>query len=209
MMTEKDLELQNALLAKYDYVKARAVRSADHASFDVPAEKLVEFATALRDQEGFSAVQDCEALDWGVDAGTRFSVIWHLCNHTTHMYVRICCDAQNNEKPAVPSLCGVWSGCNWIEREQYDLMGVDFIGHPDMRRIMMWDEYPYHPLRKDFPLAGVDVPYYDEDTLAQTNLKVQPAPQNGGPFVATAGTTKRTTEPCGLDQEWTEGHRKN
>ena len=114
----------------------------------------------------------------------------------------------DNAKPEVPSMCSVWAGANWHEREAYDLVGVRFAGHPDLRRIMMWDAYPYHPLRKDFPLAGVEVPFPDADTVAQTGVKVMPAPQNGGPFVSGCGSTLRTSEPFGRDQEWRENNRK-
>lgn len=206
-MTEKDLALQNELLEKYPYVTARP-GSVDHASFDVPAEKAVEFALALRDAEGFSSLNDVTGCDWGTEASPRFSAIWHAYNYDRHLYVRMNVYAADNAKPTVPSLCSVWAGCNWHEREAFDLVGINFAGHPDMRRILMWDEYPHHPLRKDFPLAGVEVPYPDSDTVAQTGVKVMPAPMNGGPFVSVAGKTMRETEPRALDQEWCEGHRK-
>lgn len=206
-MTEKDSALQNELLEKYPYLTARA-GSADHASFDVPAEKAVEFALALRDAEGFSSICDVAGCDWGVDAFPRFSAIWHAYNYDRHLYVRFNVYALDNAKPVVPSLCSVWAGCNWHEREAFDLVGITFAGHPDMRRILMWDEYPYHPLRKDFPLAGAEVPHPDPDTVAQTGVKVLPAPMNGGPFLAGTGKTMRETEPRALDQEWCEGHRK-
>ncbi|MBQ8445745.1 MAG: NADH-quinone oxidoreductase subunit C, partial [Opitutales bacterium] len=63
-------------------------------------------------------------------------------------------------------------------------------------------------LRKDFPLAGIEVPHPDPDTVAQTGVKVLPAPMNGGPFVSCRGNTMRETEPRALDQEWSEGNRK-
>jgi NADH-quinone oxidoreductase subunit C len=70
----------------------------------------------------------------------------------------------------------VWRTANWHEREIYDMMGIRFSGHPDLRRILMWEGYPYHPLRKDFPLAGKSS---DLPGVAFTN----PAPLEGGPFV--------------------------
>lgn len=207
MLSEKDLELQKHLLEVYPYVTERP-GSADHASVDVPADKALEFALALRDVEGFAAIQECCGCDWGTDASPRFSAIWHLYNYDKHLYVRMNVYAENNDKPEVPSMCPVWAGANWHEREAYDLMGINFVGHPDMRRIMMWDAYPYHPLRKDFPLSGVEVPFPDSDTVAQTGVKVMPAPQNGGPFVSGCGNTLRTSEPFGRDQEWRENNRK-
>ena len=78
----------------------------------------------------------------------------------------------------------VWRAANWHEREIYDMMGIRFSGHPDLRRILMWEGYPYYPLRKDFPLAGkaTDLP---EVAFSR------PAPLEGGPFVTTAGEEHR------------------
>ena len=80
----------------------------------------------------------------------------------------------------VPSMVPVWRSANWLEREQYDLMGIEFAGHPDLRRIMMWEGYPYHPLRKDFPVAGKD---FEQAGVAFT----QKAPTGGAPFTTTPG----------------------
>jgi NADH-quinone oxidoreductase subunit C len=83
-------------------------------------------------------------------------------------------------KSELPSVTAVWRTANWHEREIFDLMGVRFRGHPDLRRIIMWEGYPHFPLRKDFPLAGkpTDVP-----DVAFT----QAAPLEGGPFVTAPG----------------------
>ena len=85
----------------------------------------------------------------------------------------------------VPTVSGIWATANWHEREAYDMMGIQFAGHPDLRRILMWDGYPFYPLRKDFPLEGKssDVP----DVAFS-----RPAPLAGGPFVTvpTAAGTK-------------------
>ena len=77
-------------------------------------------------------------------------------------------------------MVSVWNSADWLEREQYDLMGIEFVGHPDLRRIMMWDGYPYHPLRKDFPVAGKD---FEQAGVAFT----QKAPTGGAPFITTPG----------------------
>ncbi len=89
----------------------------------------------------------------------------------------------------VPSMVPVWRSANWLEREQYDLMGIEFAGHPDLRRIMMWEGYPYHPLRKDFPVAGKD---FEQAGVAFT----QKAPTGGAPFITTPGVkTAAEREP--------------
>jgi NADH:ubiquinone oxidoreductase subunit C len=103
-----------------------------------------------------------------------FEVLYHLYsvqkNHRLRLKVRL------RENDTVDSVTPVWPGANWPEREAYDLVGVRFHGHPDLRRILMWEGYPYHPLRKEFPLAGLPV-----DSV------VRPAPMAGGPFVTSPG----------------------
>jgi NADH-quinone oxidoreductase subunit C len=85
----------------------------------------------------------------------------------------------------VPTVSDIWPTADWHEREVYDMMGIRFADHPDLRRILMWDGYPYHPLRKDFPLQGKQS---DLPGVAFT----EPAPLAGGPFVTvpTDGTTQ-------------------
>ena len=89
----------------------------------------------------------------------------------------------------VPTLTGVWATADWHEREIYDMMGIKFRGHPDLRRILMWEGYPYFPLRKDFPLAGKSS---DAPEVAFT----RPAPLEGGPFVTVpSALTAKDREP--------------
>jgi NADH-quinone oxidoreductase subunit C len=86
----------------------------------------------------------------------------------------------SEEKAELSTVTTVWKTADWHEREIYDMMGIRFRGHPDLRRILMWEGYPYFPLRKDFPLAGKASEIPD---VAFT----QPAPLEGGPFVTIAG----------------------
>jgi hypothetical protein len=86
----------------------------------------------------------------------------------------------SEEKSELPTVTTVWRGADWHEREIYDMMGIRFRGHPDLRRILMWEGYPYFPLRKDFPLAGKPTELPD---VAFT----KPAPLEGGPFVTLPG----------------------
>lgn len=91
--------------------------------------------------------------------------------------------------PRVPSMVSIWRSANWLEREQYDLMGIEFVGHPDLRRIMMWEGYPWHPLRKDFPINGKVT---EQAGLAFTEV----APTAGGPFITKPGVqTAAEREP--------------
>ena len=92
-------------------------------------------------------------------------------------------------KSELPTITPVWRTADWHEREIYDMMGIRFRGHPDLRRILMWEGYPYFPLRKDFPLAGKPT---DLPDVAFT----KPAPLEGGPFVTTPGAgDARAREP--------------
>ena len=86
----------------------------------------------------------------------------------------------SEEKSELPTIIGVWRTANWHEREIYDMMGIRFRGHPDLRRILMWEGYPYFPLRKDFPLAG-------KPTQVPEVAFTKTAPLEGGPFVTVPG----------------------
>ena len=108
------------------------------------------------------------------------------------------------------SVCSIWPAANWHEREVYDMFGIQFKNHPDMRRILMWDDYPYFPLRKEFPLAGIETELPPEDTEVReaTDAHVIAAPMMGGPFHATPGEPMSRAEPRAADQSWTEKNPK-
>lgn len=84
----------------------------------------------------------------------RFEVIYNIYSIKNSKYVRLKVLVDEDDC-VVPTVTGVWPGANWHERETYDMMGVKFSGHPDLRRMYMPEEYEYHPLRKDFPLMGI------------------------------------------------------
>lgn len=190
---------------RFDYLSERA--SADHLAVNCPADKLVEFCTALRDELAYDLLLDVTAVDWDAES-PRFTGIYHLLSTTKHCYLRIAVDCADDINPCLPSLCGLFAAANWHERESYDLMGIHYEGHPDLRRILMWDAYPYHPLRKDFPLAGIETPLPAEDVAEATDAEVQAAPMMGGPFVSTADGPMSQTEPSARDESWTEDKQK-
>jgi len=123
---------------------------------------IVKIATFLRDDPTclFSSIIDVTAVDWpGRDK--RFDVVYHFLSPRINQRIRV--KVGLGETEPIASLIGVYRGCDWFERETYDLYGVLFTGHPDMRRILTDYGFDGHPLRKDFPLTGfVEVRYDDE-----------------------------------------------
>jgi NADH-quinone oxidoreductase subunit C len=141
-------------------------------------ERLPEVCSFAKKELGFDYLVDITSIDnYGEDP--RFTLVYHLYGYGHLCYLRIRADV-SEEKAEAPTVTTVWRTANWHEREIYDMMGVKFRGHPDLRRILMWEGYPYHPLRKDFPVSGkpTDLP---EVAFTET------APLAGGPFVTIAG----------------------
>ena len=142
------------------------------------AERIAEVCAFAKAELGFDYLVDLSSVDnYGEDP--RWTVVYELYGHGHRCHLRLKTDV-SEEKSELPTVSGVWRTADWHEREAYDMMGLRFRGHPDLRRILMWEGYPYFPLRKDFPLAGrpTDLP-----EVAFT----KPAPLEGGPFVTVAG----------------------
>jgi NADH-quinone oxidoreductase subunit C len=142
------------------------------------AERIAEVCSFAKQELGFDYLTDITSIDnYGDDP--RFTLVYHLYGYGHLCALRLKTDV-SEEKSEVPSVTKVWRTADWHEREIYDMMGVRFAGHGDLRRILMWEGYPYFPLRKEFPLAGrpSDLP-----EVAFTS----PAPMAGGPFVTIAG----------------------
>jgi NADH-quinone oxidoreductase subunit C len=183
--------------------------SGDHPAFNLPMAEVPAALLLLRDEHGYDLLIDVTAVDWDVEASPRFSVVWHLLSSTAHGYVRLVADCVSDAEPTAPSVVSLWAGANWHERETFDLMGIQFTDHPDLRRILMWDGYPFHPLRKDFPLAGIETPLPDLEVADLTKASVLPAPMMGGPFVASSGEMNLTeAEPRAKDESWNERSAK-
>jgi NADH-quinone oxidoreductase subunit C len=123
---------------------------------------IVKVATFLRDDERcqFWSIIDVTAIDWP-GREHRFDVVYHFLSPKQNQRIRV--KVEVDESTPVPSIIEVFPGANWFERETYDLYGVLFTGHPDMRRLLTDYGFEGHPLRKDFPLTGfVEVRYDDE-----------------------------------------------
>lgn len=180
--------------------------SADHPAYNCPMDRL--YNTLMELKGDFPMLVDLTAVDHGVDASPRFEVIYHLFSHLSHQYVRVASFCPPGPTPTAPSVVDLWPAANWHERECYDLMGITFTGHPELKRILMWDSYPYHPLRKDFPLAGIPTPLPAADVTEATGASVKAAPMMGGPFAAKDAGTMKMREPRAKDESWTERKEK-
>ncbi|MCU0771851.1 MAG: NADH-quinone oxidoreductase subunit C [Verrucomicrobia bacterium] len=140
--------------------------------------RIADVCRACRQDLGFDYLADISSLDnYGEDP--RWTIVYELYSLAQRCYLRLKTRV-GEERSALPSVTGVWKTADWHEREIFDMMGVRFDGHPDLRRILMWEGYPYHPLRKDFPLSGKPT---DLPEVAFSNA----APLEGGPFVTVAG----------------------
>ena len=118
----------------------------------VKRERLVEVATFLRDDPAMAMdlPSFCTVIDWlGFDR-PRYQVVYQLRSLPRNHRVRLKVDLDEDDL-ACPSLAGLWPAFNWLEREAFDMYGVTFTGHPDLRRIYLYDEFVGHPLRKDYP----------------------------------------------------------
>jgi NADH-quinone oxidoreductase subunit C len=142
------------------------------------AERIPEVCAFAKSDLGFDYLTDISSIDnYGDDP--RFTLVYHLYGYGHLCYLRLKTDV-SEEKSEVPTVTGIWRTANWHEREIYDMMGIRFRGHPDLRRILMWEGYPYFPLRKDFPLSG------RSSELPEVAFTAT-APMAGGPFVTIAG----------------------
>lgn len=190
---------------QFNYVSAR--ETADHPALNCPADKLIDLCTQLKDALGYDMLVDITAIDWDAQS-PRFTGIYHFLSTTKHQYLRVAVDCEDDINPTLPSLAKLYPAANWHERETYDLMGIVYKGHPDLRRILMWEDYPYYPLRKDFPLAGIETPLPAADVAEITGTSVKPAPMMGGPFVSPAGGPMSQIEPYARDESWSEQKEK-
>ncbi len=207
-MPAASVDVTPALQAKFPAATPRP-GSADHEALNLPIADVLGVVATLRDEHGYDMLADLTALDHGVNASPRFSVVYHLLNTSAGRYVRLVADLADDSEPVAPSLVALFAGADWHERECYDMFGIRFENHPDLRRILMWEGYPYHPLRKDFPLAGIETPLPDVEVANETGASVKPAPMVGGPFVASSGEMNLTdAEPMAKDESWNEKSEK-
>jgi len=136
----------------------------------VKAGDLLEVMTALRDRPElrFEQLIDVCGVDYstygdGAHASQRFAVVYHLLSYAKNWRLRVRAHAADDEFPVVDSVINIWPSANWFEREAFDLFGIVFSGHPDLRRILTDYGFIGHPFRKDFPISGNVEMRYDPD----------------------------------------------
>ena len=192
-MSERLEKLGDAIQERFGDTLTRVPSTVGQLTFEVPADDLIATMTALRDESAFAIdmLMDVCGVDyltygqveWKTDsatssgysrgvtqggadaapAGRRYAVVYNLLStvHNARLRIRSYCD--DDDAPIIPSVTPVWASANWFEREAFDLFGILFDGHPDLRRLLTDYGFIGHPFRKDFPLTGnVEVRYDPE-----------------------------------------------
>ncbi len=124
----------------------------------IKCEKLIEVAKVLRDKLLFEVCLGVSGVHYPEDKGRELHAVYPLLSMTNNRRIRLEVSVPDSD-PHIPSLVEVWAGNNWHERETYDMFGIIFDGHPALTRILMPDDWPGHPQRKDYPLGGIPVEY--------------------------------------------------
>ena len=166
----------------------------DELGVSLSRERILEACRILKAECGFDMLTDLSGVD-NQGRLPRFEVHYLLYSLSSHARLRLTIRVPE-EDLSVDSVTAVWPTADWHEREAYDMFGLTFKGHPDLRRILMWDGYPYYPLRKDFPVAGLPA---DLPSTAVNAGMAETAPMEGGPFVAGIGnlsSTRREPRAC-------------
>ena len=127
----------------------------DELTIKFPKEHIVKVCEFLKKDEdlGFLLCQDITAIDWA-KRKDRFTVVYHIYSFKNNFRLRLKSDVDESDC-MIDTVSTVWKGANWQERETYDMYGIIFKNHPDLRRMYMSEDFEYHPLRKDFPLMGI------------------------------------------------------
>jgi NADH-quinone oxidoreductase subunit C len=156
---QAEAQLISALRETHADAVSEVIQAFGEITFVVPREHIVELCEYLKTapQFGFNLLADICGVDRGPEEDPRFEVNYHLFSTTRFHRLRLKV-VVSEEDASVPTVTGVWRTANWHERETFDMFGVRFDGHPDLRRILLPDDWQGHALRKDFPLRGYE-PY--------------------------------------------------
>lgn len=166
-------QIVKALVEKFGSQVTGNTEFRGETSLTVALESLKPFLRYCRDEMGFDYLIDVSSVDH-YEADPRFEMVYELYSLSHHQHLRV--KSLLTEEQEAPTVSDLWATAEWHEREVFDMMGIRFDGHPDLRRILMWEGYPFYPLRKEFPLAGKPS---EMPEIAFTGI----APLEGGPFV--------------------------
>ena len=165
----------------------RKIEFRGETTFVILATDLHEVAKFCRRELAFDYLLDITSVD-NFGGEPRFEIVYELYSMSRGLHLRLKLSV-SEDVGEVPTVSDIWPTANWHEREIFDMMGIRFTGHPDLRRILMWEGYPYFPLRKEFPLEGLPSNMPD---VAFSEV----APLEGGPFVTLPSTaTTKDREP--------------
>jgi NADH-quinone oxidoreductase subunit C len=142
-----------SLRAAFPEAVVSAKEFAGQVTVVVQKDAIDRVARHLKDGEDFKYCVDATAVDWKT-RDPRFEVVYHFYSFSKNARIRVKCGVADGDE--VPSIASVFLSANWCEREIWDMFGIRFSGHPDLRRILTWEGFKGHPLRKDFPLEGID-----------------------------------------------------
>lgn len=144
---------------KFPQAVVETVEFRDEQTIVLQPASLTKVCAYLRESLRYDFLSTVTAVDWP-ERVPRFDVVYQLLSLSNQCVLRlkVRVGEKGEEHPSVPSVCGIWPGANWYEREVYDLFGIEFSGHPDLKRILMPPDWTTHPLRKDYPLTGFDLP---------------------------------------------------
>jgi NADH-quinone oxidoreductase subunit C len=163
-------DLQRALEQHFDGRTTGLGRALGELTMVIEPADLLSIGQTLRDapELGFEQLIDLSGLDYltykdGAWSGRRFAVVYHLLSITQNWRLRLRVFAEDDDLPVVDTVTGLWPSANWYEREAFDLFGIVFTDHPDLRRILTDYGFVGHPFRKDFPLSGNVEMRYDPD----------------------------------------------
>jgi NADH-quinone oxidoreductase subunit C len=150
----------DTLRARLPHVSVEQSQSSDQPTIQIPADHLVEVARTLRDQSGleFVLLADVTAVDWW-PREPRYEVVYHLSSMTRRLRMKV---PLGGQAARLPTVQGIWPAAGWLEREVWDMFGIVFEAHGDLRRLLMPDDWEGYPMRKDFPVQIRLKPRYSQ-----------------------------------------------
>ncbi len=150
----RDLAQVKELAAAVPDLVLEAVEFAGQVTVTLARERLLEACRACKDRLGYAFLVDLTAVDWQERPEGRFDVVYWMHRFADSRRLRL--KVRVPDGVALPSVTGVWKVANWMEREAFDMFGIYFADHPNLERILTWEGFSGHPLRKDFPIEGID-----------------------------------------------------